>query len=82
MADFFKDGIKIVSDGTFQGTKLFHPVTGEELTKLKVRSVTWKHEAGCIPRASIEFFPGEVDITALDSEAVEYAPLPLRKVTE
>lgn len=35
--------IKIVSDGTAQGTRVLHPETGEDLTKmLGIRALVWE----------------------------------------
>lgn len=52
MSDELK-GIRIVSDGTVCGTKVFS-ADGEDLTaKMHIRGIEWKHNAGGIPVAVI-----------------------------
>lgn len=77
MDELTKGGIRIVSDGSITGTKLYSP-SGKELKGARVRSVTWAHKAGEIPRVAVEFLMPEMEVTVLSSEAVEWVPSQLK----
>lgn len=53
--------IKIISDGTPQGTKVVNTETDERIEY--VTSVQWKCEIGDIARARIEFLAIPVELT-------------------
>lgn len=76
-------GIRIVSDGTVMGTRVYSE-DGEDLTGiLRIRRIEWQHQAGGIPTATLECIVSkivatvpecqlkEVDVTHLASTAVE-----------
>jgi hypothetical protein len=58
-----KRRLKIVSDGNFIGTRVIDAETGEEIGG--VTGVTWRHELGDYPRATIEVWGVAADVDGL-----------------
>lgn len=65
-------GIRVVSDGTPLGTKVYDE-DGADLTKrLRIRSISWRQVAFEGPVVMLECFPGSVDIAgAVEEKKVE-----------
>jgi hypothetical protein len=56
-------GLRIVSDGTVVGTRVYSK-DGEDLTaKLYIRSIEWKHNAGGVPTCHITSMLTEIEYT-------------------
>lgn len=63
-------GIRIVSDGTVTGTRIYG-ADGEDVTaKLKVRKISWSHKAGDVPIATLDCTLAAIE-TALKGEDVQ-----------
>lgn len=66
------EGIRLVSDGTVAGTRVYTK-DGEDITKkLHIRGIRWQHNAGGIPSATLDCTLAaiEADIPPEDIEIV------------
>lgn len=64
-------GLKIVSDGTVEGTRVYS-ADGEDLTKkLKIRGIRWSHNTGGIPTAELTCSLSAIEADNVDGELDE-----------
>ncbi len=54
-------GIKIVSDGTVMGTRVFTEDGDDVTEKLRIKRVEWRHEAGAVPEAVLTCVLAQVE---------------------
>lgn len=60
-------GIKITSDGTVLGTRVFD-ADGKDVTRsLYIRSIKWTHRAGGIPVAELSCLLSELEVFPVDA---------------
>lgn len=61
---------RIESDGSPVGTRVFDDETGVDISRM-IRSVSWTHKAGELPVLTLEIYPADVHLKAVDPKGIE-----------